>query len=192
MIFNRFWKLFSDDVCVWFLCLAGGAGASAHLEKTANGMEGVAFFACRPFARGSEKVKICMKSTIKKHLENRTTKRLRKTSKNIRFLTKIESKCLPKSIPEGSGGLLRAVGRLEPPKMAQKSPPERLRSDFSSKNKPGYHGTGSARGDRATSTASDARAAREARGMRARAPAPRGAATQERQEQSEHEHSKRT
>ena len=94
--------------------------------------------------------------------------------------------------PEGSGGLLRAVGRLGPPKMAPKSPPERLRSDFSSENKPGYHGTGSARGDRATSTASDARAAREARGMRARAPAPRGAATQERQEQSEHEHSKRT
>ena len=136
MIFTHFWKLFSDDFCVWFLCLAGGAGASAHLEKTANGIESVAFFACRPFSRGSEKVKICMKSTIKKHLENRTTKRLRKTSKNIKFLTKIESKSLPKSIPEGSGGLLRAVGRLEPPKMVQKSPPERLRSDFSSKINP--------------------------------------------------------
>ena len=56
MIFTHCWKLFSDDFCVWFLCLAGGAGASAHLEKTANGMESVAFFACRPFARGSEKV----------------------------------------------------------------------------------------------------------------------------------------
>ena len=33
MIFTDCWKLFSDDFCVWFLCLAGGAGASAHLEK---------------------------------------------------------------------------------------------------------------------------------------------------------------
>ena len=33
---------------------------------------------------------------------------------------------------------------------------------FGSKRKPGYHGTGSARGERAPSTASDARAARAA------------------------------
>ena len=37
------------------LRLAGGAGARAHLEKPANGVEGVALFACRPFARGAKK-----------------------------------------------------------------------------------------------------------------------------------------
>ena len=69
--------------------------------------------------------------------------------------------------------------------------PERLPSDFSSKNKPGYHGTGSARGERASSTASDAGAARAARGTRAGAPALGGAAAQEQQEQPQHQHSKR-
>ena len=56
--------------------------------------------------------------------------------------------------------------------------------------KPGYHGTGNAFTLRASSTASEARAARAARTARARVPAPRGAATQERQEQPEHQDSK--
>ena len=38
-----------------FLRLAGGAGARAHGEKNGNGVEGVALFACRPFARGAKK-----------------------------------------------------------------------------------------------------------------------------------------
>ena len=56
---------------------------------------------------------------------------------------------------------------------------------FPKKNKPGHRGTGSAFTARAASTARKARAARAARTGRARAPAPRGAAPQERQEQRE-------
>ena len=56
--------------------------------------------------------------------------------------------------------------------------------------KPGYHGTGSAFTARAASTASKARAARAARTARARAPAPGGATTQERQEQHAHPNGK--
>ena len=40
-----------------FLRLAGGAGARAHLEKTAFRVEGVAFFACRPFPRARQKIR---------------------------------------------------------------------------------------------------------------------------------------
>ena len=106
---------------------------------------------------------------------------LRGSQNGSKMAPKMAPKWLPGGLPEGS----RHWGTL----FCENPTGMHTGAEFS---KPGYHGTGSARGERASSTASDARAAREARGMRARAPAPRGAATQERQEQSEHEHSKRT
>ena len=83
-------------------------------------------------------------------------------------------KKLQKSIPEGSGGLLRASWApgasqncFQSPPGPQKNSmiapgggPERHRSHFSSKKKPGYHGTGSARDERTSSTAGGRRDAR--------------------------------
>ena len=53
--FQHFYCCFLVAFYVVSLRLAGGAGARAHLEKTGFRMEGVAFFACRPFARGAKK-----------------------------------------------------------------------------------------------------------------------------------------
>ena len=65
-----------------FLRLAGGAGARAHLEKAANGVEGVALFACRPFALEAEKSAKEDVKRRKKELENASKKECRKTTKN--------------------------------------------------------------------------------------------------------------
>ena len=56
-IFSRFLDCLFGCFLNPFLRLPGGAGASAHLEKTAFRMEGVAFFACPAFARGSNNFK---------------------------------------------------------------------------------------------------------------------------------------
>ena len=81
----------------------------------------------------------------------------------MRKSLKNHPKYLQKSIPEGSGGLLRASWApgasqncFQSPPGPQKNSmiapggrPERLLNHFSSEKKPGYHGTGSARGERA-------------------------------------------
>ena len=75
----------------WFLCrflrLAGGAGARAHLEKTANGVEGVALFACRPFARGAKKMTKDDEKLRKTQLEN-ASKNERRSTREKHFLKK--------------------------------------------------------------------------------------------------------
>ena len=43
---------------MFFHRLTGGAGASAHLEKTRFGVEGIQNFACRPFSRGTKNSRI--------------------------------------------------------------------------------------------------------------------------------------
>ena len=67
-----------------FLRLAGGAGARAHLEKAANGVESVALFACRPFAREAEKRTKEDVKRRKTELGNASNKARRKASKNER------------------------------------------------------------------------------------------------------------
>ena len=72
----------------WFLCrflrLAGGAGARAHLEKPANGVEGVALFACRPFARGAKKRRNNEEKRRKIQLENARKTKAETDAKNIK------------------------------------------------------------------------------------------------------------
>ena len=77
-----FWEWFSVFFMWRFLGLAGAGGATAHLEKPANGVEGVALFACRPFARGAKKRTKEDVKRRKTELENASKKERRKTSKH--------------------------------------------------------------------------------------------------------------
>ena len=53
--FSLFLAPFFGCILFQFLRLPGGAGARAHLRKTGFHSEGVAFFACPAFARGTKK-----------------------------------------------------------------------------------------------------------------------------------------
>ena len=72
-------------------------------------------------------------------------------------------KMAPESLPGGLRDPDRAGSPTWGPYFRKKAPPLETFVVFSSENKPGYHGTGSARGERASNIASKARAARAAR-----------------------------
>ena len=129
-----------------FLRLAGGAGASAHLEKTANGVESVAFFASRPFARGAKKRTNEDEQIRKTLLENAAKNEGRSTLETHQQMSEHEAKWLPKSTPGASfaplgasAGALGGLGSLRGRKKtldAPKSAPRKFPSHFLPPSKP--------------------------------------------------------
>ena len=93
-----------------FLRLAGGAGARAHLEKTAFGVEGVAFFACRPFARGAKKRTKDDEKQRKTQLENASKNERRSTREKHQQMSEHERKHAPQIAPKSLPGASWAPG----------------------------------------------------------------------------------
>ena len=133
---------------------------------------------------------------LKRQAEN-PSKKAKKQSKIIQKAPKMPPKIAP-------GGLRRPlatqVGAWSLPawpkrprndaKRAPRATQERLAAKIASENKPGDHGTGSARNGRASSIAGKARAARAGRTARDGAPEPQRGARREWREPPENRDSK--
>ena len=78
--FSLFLAPFFGCILFQFLRLPGGAGARAHLRKTGFHVEGVAFFACPAFARGTKKSRNLEEKHSKNRSENAPNNKRRNTS----------------------------------------------------------------------------------------------------------------
>ena len=81
--------------------LARGAGARANLENTVFRVEGVAIFACQPFARGAKQRRNFTGKPTKNDPKIHQTIECRNARETPSQIIKHEPKCLPKSTPEG-------------------------------------------------------------------------------------------
>ena len=124
--FNK--KLYFRVACLacflcYFLRLAGGAGARAHLEKTGFRLEGIAFFACRPLARGAQKRRHDDEKLGNHSLKTHRKRNAKSHAKKHQQMSEHGPKWLPKSLQNPSGEPLgHQVGRRRVPTSARKAP----------------------------------------------------------------------